>query len=146
MATATNYGNFGLHCMKGEIALLTDNIKVTLHTNAYTPNKDTHNAYTDLTNELTTANGYTAGGLLLSSKAITYTAGVGAWFDAADSVWTITAGGITCRTAVLRKDSGTGSTSWLIGWIDMAADKTTSNDTFQIQYDLTSGVTFMVAA
>lgn len=51
----------------------------TLHTSTYTPNFDTHAFVSDLTNELGTGGGYTAGtagggGLAISSPTMTYTA------------------------------------------------------------------------
>jgi hypothetical protein len=42
-----------------------DDLRVTLHTSSYTPNLDTHDYVDDLTNELGTADGYTAGGVTL---------------------------------------------------------------------------------
>lgn len=44
-----------------------DTFKATLHTSAYTPNYGTNAFQSDLTNELTTAGGYTAGGATLTS-------------------------------------------------------------------------------
>lgn len=51
----------------------------TLHTSTYTPNQDTHAFVSDLTNELGTGGGYTAGttsggGLAIASPTMTYTA------------------------------------------------------------------------
>jgi hypothetical protein len=50
------------------------NVKLTLHTSTYSPNQNTHDYQNDLTNELATAGGYTAGGLTVASPTITYTA------------------------------------------------------------------------
>lgn len=52
---------------------LTDTIKVMLTTSSYTPNRDTHETKNDITNEIS-GTGYTAGGVTLASKTITYTA------------------------------------------------------------------------
>lgn len=51
----------------------------TQHTSSYTPNQDTHAFVSDLTNELSTGGGYTAGttsggGLAIASPTMTYTA------------------------------------------------------------------------
>lgn len=59
-----------------------DAITVTLHTSTYTPNLDTHVYVSDLTNELGTASGYTAGGQTLGSLTRTYTA-ANSWGTAA---------------------------------------------------------------
>lgn len=52
---------------------LSDTIKASLHTATYSPNRDTHETKADLTNEVT-GTGYSAGGVTLGSKTITYTA------------------------------------------------------------------------
>lgn len=57
-----------------EIAFNSDALKWTLHTSTYTPNKDTHAYVSDLTNELGTGGGYTAGGQTATSPSTPYTA------------------------------------------------------------------------
>lgn len=51
---------------------LSDALYLTLHTSSYVPNLDTHVFVSDLTNEVANGNGYTTGGVLLSSKTLTY--------------------------------------------------------------------------
>ena len=51
-----------------------DSLKLTLHTSTYAPNLDTHAYVSDLTNELGTAGGYTAGGFAVTAVAPAYTA------------------------------------------------------------------------
>ena len=51
---------------------LSDTIKCALLANTYTPNKDTHEFFSDLTNEVV-GTGYTAGGATLASKTLVYT-------------------------------------------------------------------------
>lgn len=57
-----------------EIDLDSDSLVWTLHSSSYTPNPDTHDFVDDLTNELSTAGGYTSGGLAASSITRVYTA------------------------------------------------------------------------
>jgi hypothetical protein len=68
------YRNAPVKAWNQEIKFTTDTMKATLHTSTYTPNQDTHAYVSDLSNELTTANGYTVGGLTLASCTVTYTA------------------------------------------------------------------------
>jgi hypothetical protein len=53
------------------IDYLSDTIKVSLHTSSWTPNLDTNEVFSDATNEVS-GTGYTAGGVTLASKTITY--------------------------------------------------------------------------
>jgi hypothetical protein len=59
--------------------------------------------YADLTNELSTANGYTNGGAALGSVTWNRSGGT-VTFDAADTTWTASGGSIVARYAVIRKD------------------------------------------
>lgn len=56
-----------------------DTLVLTLHTSSYSPNQDTHAFVSDLTSELASGSGYTAGtasggGLAVSSPSVTHTA------------------------------------------------------------------------
>lgn len=76
--------------------------KLTLHTSTFTPAPSTMEVYADLTNELTTANGYTSGGITLTSVALTQTSGV-VKFTSAAAVWTASGGSIAAwRYGVVR--------------------------------------------
>lgn len=83
-----------------DVALRSATLKVTLHSSSYTFSAS-HSVYADLTNELSTANGYTNGGLALSSVTWGQSGGT-ATLDAADSVWTASGGSIVARRAVIR--------------------------------------------
>lgn len=117
-----------------EIDLLDDAIHATLHTSTYTPDQDTHDFFNDATNELTTANGYTAGGQALAGKTINYTAGSNLWvFDANDVIWT--ASTLTARTAVLHdRATGADTTRPLIGYQQESADVVSTNGDWKIQW------------
>lgn len=68
------YRQSPVHAWNQEIKFTADTIKATLHTSSYTPAPDTHAYVSDLSNELTTASGYTVGGLTLASCTCAYTA------------------------------------------------------------------------
>lgn len=50
-----------------------DTLKLTLHTSTYSPSLDSNVFVSDLSNELSTAGGYTSGGVTLTSPTVTYT-------------------------------------------------------------------------
>jgi hypothetical protein len=83
-----------------EVVPRTATFKVTLHTSGYTF-AATHNVYADLTNELSTAVGYTNGGVALAGVTWTQSGGT-ATFDANDTTWTASGGSIVARRAVIR--------------------------------------------
>lgn len=113
----------------------TDTIKVALATSSYTPNVDTHDFFNDVTNEIT-GTGYTAGGATLGSKTVVYdTASDQIRLDAADTTWTTST--LTARYAIVYKDTGTASTSPLLGYVNFGADVSTTAGTFQITWDST---------
>lgn len=104
-ATITLYQSFNEYVGDGTIDLDTDTFKVTLHSSSYTPSASTHTVYADLTNELSTANGYTNGGATLASVSWSRS-GATVTLDATDTTWTASGGSIAARYAVIRK-SGT---------------------------------------
>lgn len=55
------------------VDFISDTIKAALTTSSYSPNLDSHETFNDVTNEIS-GTGYTAGGVALASKTITYTA------------------------------------------------------------------------
>ena len=72
--------------------------------------------YSDLTGELATANGYTAGGLFMPSVSLTLTGGV-VTLTSANLGWTLTGGGITLKYVVIRDYTATNGD--LIAFCDM---------------------------
>lgn len=94
-------------------------VKMSLHTSAYTPSNGTsgHSVSADLTNELSTGAGYTAGGVTLTAAAVA--AITNGWkFSTADASWTAAGGNIPAwRYGVMRVE-GTlwGKTNPLIGY------------------------------
>ena len=110
-----------------------DTIKVMLCTSSYTPDQDAHDFKDDITNEVT-GTGYTAGGVTLASKTLTYTgASNKEVLDAADASWTTAT--FTARYAVIYKDTGTAGTSPVLAYVDFGADQTVTAGTFTIVWD-----------
>jgi hypothetical protein len=97
-ASISFYNNWA--SANSEVVPRTATFKVTLHSSSYTF-AATHQVYADLTNELSTANGYTNGGAALGSVTFSRSGNV-TTFDAADTVWTASGGSIVARRAVIR--------------------------------------------
>ena len=125
--TFTKYTSYKDDLLGGNIDLANDTIKVALVTSSYTPSA-AHDFFDDITNELSTAGGYTAGGATITSPTIS--AGV---FDAADTMWTSAT--FTARYGIVYKDTGTASTSPLIGYIDFDGDQSPDDQTFKIVWN-----------
>jgi len=126
---------------------LTNSLRFTLHTTTYAPNIDTDEAFADATNELGTANGYTANGIAIAGKTVVYNAtGNVTTFDMDDTtvVWTASGAGLTFRYAVLHDDTVTVGppVKPLIGFIDCGAQTITAGNTFTI----TTGATGLFQA
>lgn len=124
MAVVTKvYGTAQKH-LDADVDWASDTIKGSLHSSSYTPTQATDEFFTSATNELTTLNGYTAGGQTLASKSVTVTSLVTAYKAAALS-WSVASGEtLQARWLVIRKDTGTAGTSPLLAYVDLAASNT----------------------
>jgi len=114
--------------------LLLETHKVALVTNTYTPNFDTHDAYADITNELTTTGGYTAGGKVLTGLVPTWGLGAAGQLKydlTTDQSWA--SASFTARGSVLYADALTNND--LIVAQTFGTDFTATNGTFSIQLD-----------
>lgn len=131
MATNVLFGKFPQNLGGGDASgdgpmdLLSDTIKLTLHTTTYAPNQSTNEVKADATNELGTGGGYTALGQALASKTYVATSLVTA-FDAADVTWTGFTG--TFRYGVIWDDTPTTPTDPLIALIDNTSQTITAMD------------------
>ncbi len=122
---------------------VTDTIKTALTTATYTPAQDTHDFFNDVTNEIS-GTGYTAGGVTLGSKTLTYDTGTNETrLDAADAQWT--SASFTARIAPTYKSTGVASTSHLMSYVDFGGDETVASGTFTIQW-ASSGVMKVTAS
>jgi hypothetical protein len=123
----------------GGIDLLTDTIKVALVNSGYSPDKDSDEHFDDITNEVV-GSGYTSGGNALASKTSTQdNTNDQAVFDADDLVFSaVTLSGVVA--GVLYKDTGTPSTSPLIGYIDFGDTFDPDASDLTIVWNATNGV------
>lgn len=125
---------------------VTDTIKCALVTNTYTPDQDAHDFYNDLTNELSTAGGYTSGGATLGTKSVSYdTTSNENRLICADIAWGPGATFGPFRKGIIYKDTGSAATSPLLGYITFDVDQSVSNGTFTIDVDAT-GLLYITAA
>lgn len=131
------YNSFKTQLLNGEINFGTSSIKLMLVTSSYAPNQDTDDFQDDVTNEVE-GTGYTAGGATLASGTVTQdNTDNEAVYDADDVTWGTSS--LTARGAVLYKDTGVGSTSPLIAYLDFGSDQTSSSGNFTIQWN-TEGI------
>lgn len=147
MATVAHkwYGLGVKSVVTGAVDLDTDTFKYSLHTSTYVPNQDTDAFFNAATNELTTASGYTAGGVTLATVAVTYDSTSNETrIDWADFTWNFTAAK-TWRYGVLRKArGGVASADELVAYGDWGADQTVSTD-YTVQLDAL-GLLYIAAA
>ena len=149
MTVSAKWFDLGLDKVAGgSISWTSDTIKVAATSSAYTPNQATHEFFSDVTNELSTANGYTAGGATLGTKSVAAgaTAATRA-LKAAATTWTPGSGQtLTIRYLVIYKSTGTGSTSPLLGYVDLGADTSATNANWTATWDATDGVLKITAS
>lgn len=121
-----------------------DTIKCMLTTSTYTPNQDTHQYKSSVTNEIS-GTGYTATGTTLTNPAIAYNTGTNVFnFDADDAVWA--SASFTARNGVVYDSTpGTDATRPLLSYVDFGADQTVSSATFTIQWAAAGIVTITVS-
>ncbi len=141
--SAKYYGLFFKSLCNKEIAA-TDAWKLSLHTSSYTPNQDTHQYRSSLTNEVT-GTGYTAGGATVGSIVVAYNTGTNVLsIDGADVTWTSSS--ITARYAVLYDSTpSTDATRPLIGYVDFGADVTSTAANFAVVWDASGIATVTVS-
>lgn len=142
MAVSTNwYSNGPKHLALGTVDWTDGNVKVIL-VNGYVFDQDAHEFYDDVTGELTTGNGYTAGGLTLASPTVTVdTATNQTRLDGTDPSWTAGSGEtLTADGAVILYSTGVAATSPLLGYINFDGDQSSTNAAFTVQLDATGAL------
>lgn len=124
--------SFLYDAVTGAIDVNTDTIKCGLVTSAYTYNRDTHTKYSDITNEVATGGGYTAGGQTASVTVTNNTTSdkLVIVIDPADYAGSTT---ITARQVFCYKSrGGLASADELIVFADQGADVSSAGGTFTI--------------
>ena len=141
--TALWYG-LGLKAMAGGLVDFdTDTINISLHTNVYTPNQDTHDFWDDADNEVAGA-GYTHEGAAIAGCSLTYTAGTNVLkFDGTDVTWA--ASTITARYAVIYVREVADADSPLLCYIDFGADVISTAGEFKVEFHA-DGIATITAA
>lgn len=145
ISTAKVFGNGALNIVNNAINWSSDTINMSLHTSTYTPDQDLHDFFNDATNELTAGSGYSAGGVALAGKTVTYDGATNeVRLDCNDIVFAFT-GAKTWRTAVVyKKRGGVSSADELIGYLTWDADQTVSTS-YTLVVDATGLLKFTVA-
>jgi hypothetical protein len=130
---AVNFLGGGSAGDTGATDWLSQTIKATLNT-------ATNEVKADATNELSTANGYTAGGVTLTASIPDETEPIN--FVVADFGWTASGGSIgPFRYCVIWNDTPTTPADPLIGYIDVGGDTTITNgNTITFDADQVNGL------
>lgn len=134
MATGTKYNAFTVDLTAAKHDFSAHTYKVALTNTA--PNAATHAVYADIT-DLSTANGYTAGGAT-TTVTRSNSSGVESIF-CSDVTWSFT-GAVTFRYVVVYNFSQSSPVKPLVGYYDYGSAITTANgDSFTSDFDGTLG-------
>lgn len=113
--------------------------------NAFTINQSTQTVIGDVSSNQITATGYIAGGATLTSKVFNKNvASLRTEFQAANTTWTIT-GTMSAQIFVFYVDTGTPSTSYILGYDDKGTAQSRTNDDFVLEYPSTNVLTISLA-
>lgn len=125
----------------------TNQIKAMLCTSTYTPNQNTHQFKSDVTNEIT-GTGYTAGGTVINTSA-TLSDSTTSWsLLYANASWS--SASFTARYCVVYSSGPSGSSyaagaAPLVLYVDFGADQTVSSGTFTVQWNASGTVAITVS-
>lgn len=142
--TSKMYGPALQSLVAGEINFAGSTVKAMLCTSTYTPNQDTHRYKSSVTNE-TTGTGYTAGGVTLASKVVSYDSASNTLsLDANDPTWP--GATFSFRYLVFYVDTGTASTSPLLSYVDFETTQSVTAATFTYTIPTAGLLTITAAA
>jgi hypothetical protein len=127
------YGNFFIKSLSKEISYLTENIKIMLVKDTYTPDEDLHVYLSSVrSHEVASGDGYTTGGITLTNKFLNYDAPTNTISLGADNV-TWDDSSITARYAVIYDDfPATDNIKPLIAYVDFGRNYTSSESDFSL--------------
>ena len=108
-----------------DVNILTGTAKMSLHTNTYSPNRDTDDFFNDATNEIAGGSGYAQ--QTLGGKTVTYdTASDEVRFDCNDITFSFSAGNTWRHGVVWIDTAGASTTDPLYGLLTWDSDQTVS--------------------
>lgn len=129
MSITVNWYGLGLqYLVDTPFDLETATVKLALATSSYTPNRDTHDFWDDVSaNELANGNGYSTGGATLSNVLWSYdSASDQVRLDFDDVSWTFTAGKTWLYGIVYADTAGASSTDPVIALLTWDTSQTVS--------------------
>ena len=143
--SAYMYGQALGKALNKEISWTSDNIKVALVKDTYTPSQDTNQYWGDVVANEATGTGYTAGGATLASKPLTYDGFTNKLKLATANAQCPASTVMACYAVVYDDSPSTNATKPLLGYVDFGANQSTSNTTFEIVWS-SAGIFEITAA
>lgn len=118
--------------LNGNFDFGSDDLKVVLVTDGYTPDIDADEFLDDISSEVS-GTGYSSGGKSLANVSVGRDdANDRAYLDADNLTWPLAT--FTARAAVVYQNTGTPSTSRLLAYVDFDEDKISSGQDFTIEW------------
>ncbi|MBF6301152.1 hypothetical protein IU459_26940 [Nocardia amamiensis] len=146
-ATAKWYGLGQRALARKEVDWTTDAIKVLIAGSGYTPDQDAHDYLDDVVSNEISGTNYTAGGVLLTSCAVSYDSATNRCrLTAANAVWTNVTFTNGRYGIVYNSSPSTNATRPLLGYVDFGANQSPTGINFQITWDATDGVLYLAAS
>lgn len=140
MATFNKYNQFVADLASGVHQLQTGTSHVLKVALSNTAPSATHATLSQVT-ELTTAGGYTAGGISVGTITGSQSSGTFKLTGGTDPVWTGSGSGFTARYAILYNDTPTSPADPLLGWWDYGSSVTVgAGETLTVDLDQTNGI------
>ena len=139
------YGLFMKSLVNKEVDFDSDTIKVALLSSGYSFAQDTHDYFDDVVASEISGTGYTAGGVTLASKTVTYDAATNTLkLDGADPQWTDAT--LTFRHAVFYDATpGTNATRPLISCVTWDVDQSVLSGTLTLPLDALGAINLVAA-